>query len=195
MPKQHELRYKARHDRLCWVSPPLTEHRLARQWIGCQLGKVARLPPALAQRFAPEPSDHPDHIHGCCRQELLEVRARQPQIPTPAEIKAPDPLRQAALHPARSAYWALNCGVSWRCRAARSASWWACGLTVSWRGAAWAEVHSRRVGHARQVAPSNRMRMTGSPETLCPGRQSTLEWPWGQRACLASQSMTKACRS
>ena len=44
------------------------------------------------------------------------MRARQPQIPTPAEIKAPDPLRQAALHPARSAYWALNCGVSWRCR-------------------------------------------------------------------------------
>ena len=32
-------------------------------------------------------------------QELLEVRARQAKIPTPAEIKAPDPLREAALHP------------------------------------------------------------------------------------------------
>jgi hypothetical protein len=61
------------------------------------LGKVARLPPTLPQRFTPEPGDHPDHIHGRRRQELLEVRARQPHVPTPAQIKAPDPLREAAL--------------------------------------------------------------------------------------------------
>jgi hypothetical protein len=56
--------------------------------------------------------------------------------------------------PARSAYCAVNCGVSWRCRAAWSASWWTGGRTVSWRGAAWAEVHALRVGHARQVPRS-----------------------------------------
>jgi hypothetical protein len=67
--------------------------------MGGQLGKVAGLPPALAQRPAPEPGDHPDHMHGGCRQELLEVRSRQAKVSTPAEIKAPDPLRQAALHP------------------------------------------------------------------------------------------------
>jgi len=38
-------------------------------------------------------------MHGCCRQELLEVRLRQANVSTPAEINAPDPLRQAALHP------------------------------------------------------------------------------------------------
>jgi hypothetical protein len=43
---------KPRHDRRCWVSPPLTEHRLARQGMGCQLGKVARLLPTYAQRLA-----------------------------------------------------------------------------------------------------------------------------------------------
>ena len=32
-------------------------------------------------------------------QELLEVRARQPKVPTPAEIKAPGALREATLHP------------------------------------------------------------------------------------------------
>ena len=58
------------------VGPALTEHRLARQRIGGQLGQVTGLPPALAQRLAPEPGDHPDHIHGRRRQELLEVRAR-----------------------------------------------------------------------------------------------------------------------
>ena len=65
--------------------------------MGCEPSKVSRLPPALSQGLISEPGDHPDHSHGCCRQELLEVRARQPQIPTPAEIKAPDPLREAAL--------------------------------------------------------------------------------------------------
>jgi hypothetical protein len=67
--------------------------------MGCQLGKVARLPPTFTQRHVPEPGNHPDHIHGGRRQELLEVRARQPQIPTPAEVKASYPLRETALHP------------------------------------------------------------------------------------------------
>jgi hypothetical protein len=44
--------------------------------MGCQLGKVAGLPPALSQRLTPEPGDHPYDIHGRRRQELLEVRAR-----------------------------------------------------------------------------------------------------------------------
>jgi hypothetical protein len=56
------------------------------------LGKVARLPQAFAHRLAPQLGDHPDHIHGCRRPELLEVRARQPQIPTPVEIKTSYPL-------------------------------------------------------------------------------------------------------
>jgi hypothetical protein len=38
-------------------------------------------------------------MHGGRRQELLDVRARQPQIPTPAEIKTSYSLREAALHP------------------------------------------------------------------------------------------------
>jgi hypothetical protein len=38
-------------------------------------------------------------MHRGGSEELLEVRARQPQVATPAEINAPDPLRQAALHP------------------------------------------------------------------------------------------------
>jgi hypothetical protein len=66
--------------------------------MGCQLGKVSWLPPALPQGLTSEPGDDPDHIHGCRRQELLEVRARQPQIPTPAEIKASYSLREATLN-------------------------------------------------------------------------------------------------
>src|SRR5919109_2563704 len=67
--------------------------------MGCQAGKMSRLPLPLAQWFTPEPGDHPDHSHGRRRQELLEVCARQAQISTLAEIKASDPLRQATLHP------------------------------------------------------------------------------------------------
>jgi hypothetical protein len=44
--------------------------------MGCQVGKVAGLPPAFTQRRASEPGDHPDHIHGRGCEELLEVRAR-----------------------------------------------------------------------------------------------------------------------
>jgi hypothetical protein len=57
--------------------------------MGCQLRKVAGLPPAFAQRLAPEPGDHPDDIHGWRRQEVLEVRARYATVPTPAQIEAP----------------------------------------------------------------------------------------------------------
>jgi hypothetical protein len=32
-------------------------------------------------------------------EELLEVRAREAKVSTPAEVNAPDPLRQATLHP------------------------------------------------------------------------------------------------
>jgi hypothetical protein len=82
-----------------------------------------------------------------------------------------------------------------RHQAAWSASWGTCGRTISWRGAACAEVQAQRAGHARQVAPSNRMRVTGSPDTSRPGRQLTVVWPWGHCACWTSQSMTKAWRS
>jgi hypothetical protein len=105
------------------------------------------------------------------------------------------PCERLLFTPARRAYWGLKAAVSCRWRAAWIASWCACGRTVSWRGASLAEVHARRAGHARHVAPSNRMRITGSPETSCPGRQWILVWPWGQRACCASQSKTKACKS
>jgi hypothetical protein len=80
------------------------------------------------------------------------------------------PGERRRLPPARRAYRALHSGVSWRCRAIWMASWWACGWTVSWRGAARAEGHARRAGQARQVARSTRRRMTGAPETSCPGR-------------------------
>jgi hypothetical protein len=52
-------------------SHALREHFLAWQTLGRKLGQVAGLPPALAQRLASEPSDHPDHIYGRRRQELL----------------------------------------------------------------------------------------------------------------------------
>ena len=65
--------------------------------------------------------------------------------------------------PARRAYCARNSGVSCRWRAAWSASWYTWGFTVSWRGASGDEVHAWRVGQARQVARSKRMRRTASP--------------------------------
>jgi hypothetical protein len=57
--------------------------------MGCQLGKVAWLPPVFAQGFTPEPGDHPHDIHGRRREKLLEVRARQSDVATAAQIKAP----------------------------------------------------------------------------------------------------------
>ena len=43
--------------------------------MGCQLSKVAGLPPAFAEWFIPEPGDHSDHIHRGGIEELLEVSA------------------------------------------------------------------------------------------------------------------------
>src|SRR5215831_3332090 len=65
----------------------------------CKLGEVVWFPLTLPQGLAPEPSDHPHHIHGGGSEQLLEVRAREADGPTSAEIEAPDPLRKAALHP------------------------------------------------------------------------------------------------
>src|ERR687883_830440 len=63
----------------------------------CQPRKVSRLPPALAERFALEPGDHPHDIHRRGSEQVLEVRARQAAVTTLAHIKAPDALREAAL--------------------------------------------------------------------------------------------------
>jgi hypothetical protein len=60
---------------------------------------VFRLPPALPRGLPSEPGDHPHDIHRGGVQELLEVRACQPTVPTLTDIKAPDALREAALHP------------------------------------------------------------------------------------------------
>jgi hypothetical protein len=151
--------------------------------------------PALAQGFTQALGDHPDHIHGRRCQELLEVRAHQAKVSTPAEIKSAHALREAALDPRPEGILGFEC-----CRLlalARRLDRFMMGLRPDggWRGAALAEVHAWRVGQLRQVAPSNRMRMTGSPETSCPGRQWMLACPWGQCACRASQSKTKACKS
>src|SRR5262249_28242628 len=59
--------------------------------------KVSRLPPALAERFALEPGDHPHEIHRRRSEQVLEVGAHQAAVTTLAQIKAPDALREAAL--------------------------------------------------------------------------------------------------
>src|SRR5882724_5486470 len=64
-----------------------------------QLGKVSWLPPALPQGLTSEPSDHPHDIHGGGIEQLLEVCARQPDVPTPAQINASRALREATLDP------------------------------------------------------------------------------------------------
>src|SRR6266446_4652645 len=62
-----------------------------------QLCKVSRLPPALAERFALEPGDHPHDIYRRGSEQVLEVRTRQAAVATLAHSKAPDALREAAL--------------------------------------------------------------------------------------------------
>ena len=122
------------------------------------------------------------------------MRARQAKMAdSGGESHRRTPCERLLSTPARRAYCAVNSGVSWRCRAVWRASWWGCSRTVSWRGAPRAEGQAKRVGHARQVAPSNRMRMTGSPETSCPGRQWTLSLALGTvRLGRASQAIAKA---
>jgi hypothetical protein len=61
------------------------------------LGKVSRLPPALPEGLIAEPGDHPHDIHRGGIEQLLEVCACQPKVPTLAQVKAPDALREAAL--------------------------------------------------------------------------------------------------
>ena len=129
-------------------------------------------------------------VSRCCRCVLANPRYRVRRRP----------LRRMACVcvpsiPARRAYWVANSAVSCRCREAWMASWKTCGRTVSWWGASLAWVHAWRTGQPRQVAAWKRMRTTGSPEISRPGVHLTLVCPWGQRACLASQSMTKALKS
>jgi hypothetical protein len=75
-----------------------------------QAGKLAWLPPALAQRLTPEPGDHPRDIHRGGREKLLEVRARQPDVATSAQIEAPRALREATLHPGPQGMLGFECG-------------------------------------------------------------------------------------
>jgi hypothetical protein len=67
--------------------------------MGCKLGKVSWFSLTLPQGLAPEPSDDSHHIHGGGIEELLEMRACQPQVPTLTEVKAPGALREATLDP------------------------------------------------------------------------------------------------
>jgi hypothetical protein len=61
------------------------------------LGKVSWLPPALPEGLIAKPGDHPYDIHRGGIEQLLEVCACQPKVPTLAQVKAPDALREAAL--------------------------------------------------------------------------------------------------
>src|SRR5919197_5538951 len=73
--------------------------------------KVSRLPPALAERFALEPGDHPHEIHRRGSEQVLEVRARQAAVATLAHSKASDAWREAALNtrPERILLFELGC--------------------------------------------------------------------------------------
>ena len=117
--------------------------------MGGKLGTVARRPLALAQRLTPEPGDHPHDIHGRCREELLEVRAPQPDVATPAQIKAPRALREATLDPCPQRV--LNFEVSRRLPLACGLDGLMVGLRPDGELARGPlpEVHAWRVGHAR----------------------------------------------
>ena len=80
----------------------------------CQPGKVAWLSSTFAQRFTPEPGQHPDHIHGRRRQELLEVGPREAEVATLAQSKAPDALRETTLYarPQRILGFELWCSLT-----------------------------------------------------------------------------------
>jgi hypothetical protein len=163
--------------------------------IGGQLGQVAGLPPALAQRLAPEPGDDLDHIHGRRRQELLEVRPCQPDVATAAQIKASRALREATLEPCTQGV--LGFELRGLLALPRGLDRLVVGLQPD-RELAWGASRrgTRLAGGARATSRSVKPDVNrGTPETSCPGRQWTLVWPWGQRACWASQSKTKACKS
>src|SRR5215472_9523381 len=67
--------------------------------MGRKSSKVSQLSPALAEGLTPQPGHHPHDIHRRGSEELLEVRERQANISTLAEIKTPDPLGEATLDP------------------------------------------------------------------------------------------------
>jgi hypothetical protein len=79
--------------------------------MGRKSGKVSRLPPPFSQGFISEPGDHPHDIHRGGSEQLLEVRAREAEVATLAQIKAPDALREATLHarPQRILGFELGC--------------------------------------------------------------------------------------
>ena len=148
-----------------------------------QLGQVPRFPLSLSHGLTSKPSDQPDHIHRGGREQLLEVRARQPDVATAAQSKAPRALREATLHPGPQGV------LGFERRRLLPLAGGLDGLVVGLqpdRELPWGAFRRgarRWAGHMRQVGPSHRRRITGSPETSCPGRQWTLVWPWGQRAC------------
>ena len=85
--------------RLCWLSPFNSGESLKGQGIRCQPRKASRGAFFVPKRFASEPGDAPDDIHGRGVQELLQVRPRQPNVPTAAEIKATHCLGESTFHP------------------------------------------------------------------------------------------------
>jgi hypothetical protein len=54
---------------------------------------------ALTSGDTPSPGHHPDHRHGGGIEAWLAVWARHAKMPSPAEIKASDPLRETTPHP------------------------------------------------------------------------------------------------
>jgi hypothetical protein len=152
-------------------------HRLARQGIRRQLGQVSWLPPALPEGLIAEPGDHPHDIHRGGIEQLLEVCACQPKVPTLAQVKAPDALREAALNTCPQGVLGFECGGFLSLAGGLD------GLMVSLRPDGelprgvfrrGARTTGRTRATGRSVKPANRMRTTGSPETSCPGRQWTL---------------------
>ena len=59
---------------------------------------MARGPFLCPERFASEPIDHPDDVHGSRGQHLLEVRARQTDRATLPYIQAPHRLGARTFH-------------------------------------------------------------------------------------------------
>src|SRR5215211_8697667 len=107
-------------------------------------------------------------------------------------MKAPDALREAALHPRPERILGFERGrlltlarsldrLVVHLRPDRALPW---GV---FRGGAYLAGRTGATG-----GPVKRIRNTGSPETSCPGVHLTLVCPWGQCAGCASQSKTKA---
>jgi hypothetical protein len=52
----------------------------------------------LVSWLTPSPGDHAHHGHSRRIEKLLQVHSGQPNISAPSDIKAPSPLREAALY-------------------------------------------------------------------------------------------------